>query len=271
MEIKTYKKLIQLLGIVLVLLFPILLLIKLSLLNSGEELTAAQPEFVGGQVCKECHINAYDDWKGSHHDHAMDYANDSTVLGNFSDRTLRSQGHTYKMFRKDGKYIVTSDGEDGQMHNFEVKYVFGYTPLQQYLVEFDRGRLQTLPITWNTVDKNWYHMADSVYKGEVIDRDEWLHWTNQAQNWNGMCAECHSTNLEKGYNPQTDSYHTTWSEIDVSCEACHGPGSKHVEWAELPKYSRSGFENFGLQVKTSGIDNKQYVDLCARCHSRKTT
>lgn len=271
MEIKTYKKLIQLLGIVLVLLFPILLLVKLSMVDPTQELIQAQPQFVGGQVCKECHINAYNDWKGSHHDHAMDYANDSTVLGDFSDQILQAQGHTYKMFRKDGKFVVTSDGEDGQMHDFEVKYVFGYTPLQQYLVEFDRGRLQTLPITWNAVAKNWYHMADSVYKGEVIAPTEWLHWTNQAQTWNGMCAECHSTNLVKGYNPETDSYHTTWSEIDVSCEACHGPGSMHVEWAQLPKYSQAEYQNFGLQVRTSGIDNKQYVDLCARCHSRKMT
>ena len=114
-------------------------------------------------------------------------------------------------------------------------------------------------------------MADSTYKDEIVDHTNWLHWTNQAQNWNGMCAECHSTNLVKGYNAETDSYQTTWSEIDVSCEACHGPGSKHVEWAELPKYSQSDFENFGLQVQTSNIDNKQYVDLCARCHSRKSS
>ena len=98
MEIKTYKKLIQLLGIVLVLLFPILLLVKLTLLKPKEELTIVQPQFVGGQVCKECHMNEYNDWKGSHHDHAMDYVNDSTVLGDFSDQTLHAQGHSRNNF-----------------------------------------------------------------------------------------------------------------------------------------------------------------------------
>ncbi|WP_159517967.1 tetratricopeptide repeat protein [Sunxiuqinia indica] len=271
MDIKTQKKLIRILGIALVLLFPVLLLVKLILFKPQEEYAYSEPGFVGMQSCKECHLNEYNDWKGSHHDHAMDYANDSTVLGDFADQTLGAQGHTYKMYRKDGKFFVYSDGEDGEMKEFEVKYVFGYTPLQQYLVEFDRGRLQTLPVTWNTVDHNWYHIADSTYQDEVIDHDNWLHWTNQAQNWNGMCAECHSTNVVKGYDSEKDSYHTTWSEIDVSCEACHGPGSQHIEWAELPKYSRSDFQNFGLQVKTSNIDNKQYVDLCVRCHSRKSS
>ncbi len=271
MDIKASKKVIRILGMVLVLLFPALLLMKLVLLKPQHDLVATQPRFVGGQVCAECHMNEYNDWKGSHHDHAMDLANDSTVLGDFSDRTLESQGRTYRMYRQDGKFFMTADGEDGQMHDFEVKYVFGYTPLQNYLVEFDRGRVQTLPVTWNTVDKNWYHMADSTYNEEIIDHTNWLHWTNQAQNWNGMCAECHSTNLVKGYNPETDSYKTTWSEIDVNCEACHGPGSDHVEWAQLPKYSQADFQNFGLQVKTSGIDNTQYVDLCLRCHSRKSS
>ena len=271
MEINSYKKIIRVLAIALVLLFPALLLIKLSFFEPREADAYAQPQFVGAQNCKECHLNAYNDWKGSHHDRAMDLASDSTVLGDFADRTLQAQGHTYRMYRKDGKFFVYSDGEDGQMHDFEVKYVFGYTPLQNYLVEFDRGRVQTLPITWNTIDQNWYHMADSSYHGEVIDHNDWLHWTNQAQNWNGMCAECHTTNLVKGYNPEKDSYQTTWSEIDVSCEACHGPGSAHVEWAELPEYSRGDYTNFGLQVKTSGIDNKQYVDLCIRCHSRKSS
>ncbi|RKD90314.1 multiheme c-type cytochrome [Mangrovibacterium diazotrophicum] len=271
MDIKQTKKLIRILALVLVLLFPALMVLRFVLLKPDVELVDTTPRFVGAQNCKECHLNEYNDWKGSHHERAMDVANDSTVLGDFSDKTLEAQGHTYRMFRKEGKFFVLSDGEDGQMHDYEVKYVFGYTPLQQYLVEFDRGRLQTLPITWNTLDKVWYHMADSTYKDQVIDANNWLHWTNQAQNWNGMCAECHSTNLVKGYDAEKDSYHTTWSEINVSCEACHGPGSNHVQWAELPAYSREGFENFGLEVKTSNIDNAEYVNLCMRCHSRKSS
>jgi len=229
------------------------------------------PEFTGKESCKECHIGEYSDWQGSHHDRAMDVANDSTVLGNFSGARLESSGTTHKMYKKDDRFFVYTDGEDGEMEEFEVKYVFGFTPLQQYLVEFDGGRLQTLPLTWNTLDSTWYHMADSLYQDEKVDHNNWLHWTNQAQNWNGMCAECHSTNLKKNYDPQTDTYNTTWSEIDVSCEACHGPGSRHIEWANLPEYSREKYKNYGLLTKTSDIDNTEYVDNCMRCHSRKTS
>lgn len=227
-------------------------------------------EYVGKEACIECHKKAYDDWTGSDHDLAMDFANDTSVLGDFNDATLIREDQIHKCYKKGDKFFVYTDGEDGSMEEFEVKYVFGYSPLQQYLVEFDGGRLQTLALTWNTIDSNWYYMADSVYQGLGVDHSNWLHWTNQGQNWNSMCADCHSTNLKKGYNSNTDSYNTTWSEIDVSCEACHGPSSEHLRWANLAEYARKEFSNFGLTIKTSGIDNVQYVDNCARCHSRRS-
>ena len=62
--------------------------------------------------------------------------------------------------------------------------------------------------------------------------DDPLHWTGPFQNWNYMCAECHSTELRRGFDLATNTYDTTWKEIDVGCQACHGPGSEHVAWAE---------------------------------------
>jgi len=109
-----------------------------------------------------------------------------------------------------------------------------------------------------------------MYPGQEIPHDDWLHWTKAAQNWNGMCAECHSTNLEKGYDPASRTFDTSWSEIDVSCEACHGPGSAHVAWAEIEPMARPPEENYGLVVRTSGIESEQQVELCAPCHSRRT-
>ncbi|WP_163717789.1 cytochrome c3 family protein [Mangrovibacterium lignilyticum] len=266
---RRYNRIIAVLSGALLLFFPIYLLIKTYVVPVQPEVNQA-PQFVGRETCVECHLQEYNDWLGSHHDRAMDPANDSTVLGDFNNVTIQGNGMTHRAFKKDGKFMIHTDGADGTMQDFEIKYVFGFTPLQQYLVEFDGGRLQTLPLTWNSVDSVWYHMVDSIYKDQPIDHNNWLHWTNQAQNWNSMCADCHSTNLQKNYDVATDTYHTTWSEIDVSCEACHGPASNHLKWAALPEYARDGYENTGLPVKTSGINNEQYVDNCARCHSRRS-
>ena len=119
------------------------------------------------------------------------------------------------------------------MHEYRIDYTFGVYPLQQYLVAFPGGRFQALPLAWDARPKDqggqrWFHL----YPDEKIAHDDELHWTGINQNWNWMCADCHSTNLVRGYDLKTDSYHTTWSALNVSCEACHGPGSGHVAWAK---------------------------------------
>ena len=152
--------------------------------------------FVGGQKCAECHKSEYDKWQGSHHDLAMDEANDSTVLGNFDDAVFEYFGVASRFYRKDGRFFAYTQGPGGKMGDFEIKYTFGVYPLQQYLVPFQGGRLQCLPIAWDAQEKKWYHLNPDA----PIDPADWLYWTNAGQNWNGMCAECHSTNLKKNYD-----------------------------------------------------------------------
>jgi len=219
------------------------------------------PYYTGRASCIECHKKEDDLWKGSHHDLAMDTASSETVLGNFENFEYRHNGKTHRMFRKDGKFYINTNGPDGKFADFQVAYTFGYTPLQQYLIPFENGKLQCLPIAWDTEKKRWFHLGDTVYKGQDIKPDNWLYWTNQAQNWNGMCADCHSTNLKKNYDPVNGSFNTTWSEIDVSCEACHGPASAHLEWANLPEGSRPADTNTGLVVKTRNLDNKELLNV----------
>jgi len=222
--------------------------------------------FVGSKKCMDCHKIEYDKWRGSHHDLAMDEANQTTVLADFDNAVFEYSGVTSRFFRKDNQFFVQTQGPDGKMGEFERKYTFGVDPLQQYLVPFPGGRLQCLPLAWDAKEKKWYHL----YPDEPIDPGDWLYWTNAGQNWNGMCAECHSTNLKKNYDYKNDSYQTTWSDIDVGCEACHGPGSRHVAWAEMPNMARpQTVYNYELEVKSGGISSRDLVELCAPCHSRR--
>jgi tetratricopeptide (TPR) repeat protein len=223
--------------------------------------------FAGSLKCKECHQKEYDKWLNSNHDHAMDLANEKTVLGDFNNAVFEAHGVTSRFYKKDGKFFVHTQGPEGKMGDFEISYTFGWFPLQQYLVPFPGGRLQCLPIAWDVREKKWYHL----YPKEPMDPKDWLYWTNAAQNWNGMCAECHSTDLKKNYDIKTDTYKTTWSDIDVGCEACHGPGSRHVQWAEMPDMARPVVENVDLVVKTSGLGSRKLVELCAPCHSRRAS
>jgi predicted CXXCH cytochrome family protein len=229
-------------------------------------LASAEAAFVGRAACARCHEKETKAWTGSHHDQAMTEPSEATVRGDFSGTSFEGDGITARFFRDGSRFLIETEGPDGKRAAFEVAYTFGWDPLQQYLIRFPGGRLQAFSVAWDVPGKRWFFL----YPGQRIPRGDWLHWTRNAQNWNGMCAECHSTNLVKGFDPQTDTYRTTWSELDVSCEACHGPGSRHVAWAEVPPMGRARLANAGLVMKTSGITNRELVELCAPCHSRRT-
>lgn len=216
----------------------------------------------------------------------MQEANSETVLGDFDDAEYEYFGFTSRFYRKDGKYFVLTDDAHGNPAEFEIKYTFGVTPLQQYLIEFDDGRVQALSIAWDTRPaeeggQRWFHL----YPDEHITHDDELHWTGHNQNWNFMCADCHSTNLRKNYDPESNTYSSEWSEIDVACEACHGPGSKHMRWAATKdeRITDHGLlvdlkaegewivnEQTGLAKRTALPANSQ-IETCARCHSRRIT
>ena len=239
--------------------------------QNHNKIDVAKAAFVGSKNCLQCHAKEFNSWETSDHAHAMDTATDKSVLGNFNNATFIHNGFKNRMYKKDGKFYIHTLGPGGKPGDFQVAYTFGYKPLQQYLVPFDSGRLQTLQITWDTKRKRWYHLSDSLHKGETIKPDDWLYWTNNGQNWNGMCAECHSTNLRKNYNPKTHIYHTTWSEINVSCEACHGPASEHLKWVKLPKKEQKEYAHYALPVQTQGITADQLISDCAYCHARRSS
>jgi predicted CXXCH cytochrome family protein len=222
--------------------------------------------FVGSAACAPCHREQQQLWTGSPHDLAMQPATQDTVLGDFADARFAKFPVMTRFFKKGGRFFVNTEGADGHMADFEVKYTFGVYPLQQYLIAFPGGRLQCLTIAWDSEKGRWF----DLYPGERILPGDSLHWTGRSQRWNTMCAECHSTDLRQRYDLATDSYETTWADIDVGCEACHGPGSAHVAWAEAAK--AAGVPATGdpeLLVNFGKGDSRYQVEVCAPCHSRR--
>jgi len=237
--------------------------------DSGSTDTSGQ--FVSEENCAGCHENQFKAWTGSHHDLAMQDANERTVLGNFNETRFTYAGITNRFFRRDGKYFVTTDGPDGKLADFEIKYTFGVDPLQQYLIPLPGGRLQALSIAWDTRHKRWFHL----YPGQHIDYQDELHWTGLAQNWNYMCGECHATDYHKNYDSATGAFKTTASRFDVGCQACHGPASRHAEWAKhagsAATQAPRGTRKQDFAVDLSARDSRVQIETCARCHSRRTT
>jgi len=199
----------------------------------------------------------------------MEIPSEASVLGDFNDTSFSRFGVTTRFFRRDDKYFVNTEGPDGQFHDYEIKYTFGVRPLQQYMVEFPDGRVQVLRISWDTEKSVWFYVTPPDVTDERILPGDPLHWTGIGQNWNTMCAECHSTNLQKNFDLEANTYRTTYSEIDVSCETCHGPASMHVELAGSHSLFWDRRHGYGLpDLKGGGAAN--LVDTCAPCHSRRS-
>ena len=263
--------------------------LRSRLFAGGSPATGAPARYVGGNACAECHAAQQAAWRGSDHDLAMQVADERSVLGDFANARFKYAGTTSTFVRRDGKYFVNTDGPDGRLHDYEIKYTFGVHPLQQYLIDMPGGRKQALSIAWDSRPKaqggqRWFHM----YPGQNIKAGDWLHWASGGQNWNFTCAECHSTDLRKGFDAKAGVFNTTWSELNVSCEACHGPASNHLTWARKGEdwHAFDGNKGFALAlderrgvswVPAAGTGNvkrsvsrqtAREVEMCARCHGR---
>lgn len=255
--------------------------------------SGAAASFVGSDTCAGCHQAEAKLWSASQHRRAMAHATEESVRGDFSGTTFSHFDVQSRFFRSGEKYLVETDGPDGKLATFEVKYTFGVEPLQQYLIEFPDGRLQALSIAWDTRPKEqggqrWFHL----YPKENIRSDDVLHWTKLNQNWNFMCSECHSTGVKKNYDANKDRYATTWSEISVGCESCHGKGSAHVAWARDRaswwKPGKAADPTRGLEVRFDERKDavwvheankltrnvapstlRKEVETCGLCHARR--
>ena len=229
-------------------------------------------EFVGRAGCVECHANEAKLWSGSHHDLAMDVAEPGTVLGAFDGRVFEHEGERFRFARDGARFVVgwwpPGKADASSAHEFDVTHTFGVHPLQQYLIDVgEGGRLQSLTVAWDVEAKRWIHLQD----GQRIAPDDALHWQGRYQTWNGMCADCHSTRLDRGYDAASDAHATTWAEIDVGCEACHGPGSAHVARVEARAAGKPvpAVHGDGLVVDFASATSREQVDACGRCHARR--
>ena len=255
------------------------IVIVLSLISS---LFASEATYVGEKSCVQCHSDETHAWQGSHHDMAMMVANEESVKADFNNSTFNYNGIISTFYKKDGKFMVQTDGPDGKLHDYEISYTFGIYPLQQYMIKFPDGKIQVLDPTWDNRSKEeggqrWYH----IHPDDNVTAGDPLHWTGPNMNWNYMCADCHSTNLKKNYDAETKQYHTSYDIINVSCEACHGPASDHLKWTKNQDENVTA-KGFPVSFKSSkkpwreksdtlkSFIQEKELNVCAKCHSRRS-
>ncbi len=227
--------------------------------------------------CVNCHEEQVALWQQSDHAKAMMLPTKENVLGNFNNASLNHYGQQVKFYQKGGEYWIAI-GQPDELDHFKVAYTFGHYPLQQYLVATENGKLQVIPYAWDSQDKaeggqRWY----SMYPDEQITPDDRLHWQQPLQNWNGMCADCHSSGLTRNYNTTTDTFNTDYTEINVGCQSCHGDMSMHADNPSLPTLHTplpKGIWKRDAQETVASwqgeVRDPERMDTCYACHSLRS-
>lgn len=265
-------------------------LLLLALLAGPRAAWAEAPAtYVGARACASCHTAEFAAWRRSHHALAMQPATPANVRGDFSGMTFSRDGATSTFFRTGDAFRIRTQGPDGALHDYHVAYTFGVFPLQQYLIAFPGGRYQMFGIAWDSRPKaqggqRWF----DLYPHQKPGPGDPLHWTGRDQTWNYQCAACHSTDLRKNFDLATNTYATRFSDVNVACEACHGPGSRHLAWARDPAAAHDPHEGLvtalsaadrgvwrmdlatGIARRTAPPTSSAVLDACGGCHARRS-
>lgn len=260
----------------LVILFTAIYLLISYKVNANEQ------ETLDNSSCVSCHQKQVHQWQTSDHAKAMAIADSKSVLGDFDQATFKHFSQQATFYKKNKQYWVEYKQGD-TTNNYQINYVFGHYPLQQYLIATDNGKYQVLPFSWDSRDKKeggqrWY----PNYADEDIKANDRLHWLQPLQNWNGMCADCHSDGLKRNYNLEKNSFKTHWDNINVGCQSCHG--KIPAEHASIEKSKEKNKAKTSLKLNAQWLikagnatatwqgekrDNT-VMDTCFACHALRS-
>lgn len=219
--------------------------------------TRGPAPYAGSAACKPCHPAEHAAWETSHHalaERRLDRNRDRTAFE--PERVVRPGSIEWTVRTgASGPELVTL-GADGRPGVFRPERWIGVAPLEQPVLPFPGGRWQVASLAHDPVRGDWF----DVFGTEDRKPHEWGYWANRGLNWSSMCAGCHVTDLKKGYDPATDTYATTWLELGVGCEACHGPSRRHAEEASRDR---------GRAPRAARRSPDLWLDTCGSCHARR--
>jgi predicted CXXCH cytochrome family protein len=235
---------------------------------------AGSSDYLGSAACARCHEAEHASWKNSLHINMTKPVAEASIVGDFRDGTrFADHDRSYRFGSKDGKLYVSISFGGRAPETYNVDYTLGAKRLQGYLSTLPDGRIYVLPVFWHIPSKRWVDWK------EVTPIPDGAHDIRQI--WNANCFNCHATNIAQGYNVAEKKYQSTWTEMGIGCEACHGPGRQHVAIMEAweknpelrPKYDPSNrntqLTDIFKVLTTRSAEPRRVYDTCAYCHGNK--
>lgn len=240
--------------------------LMILLLTGCGEKPAPKPVrmYSGSASCKECHQKFYDLWEPSNHGKAMQPWNpDLAEKIPPQPEPIEAEGRFYMATITPERGWITDD----QGKEYDIMYTLGGKNYYNLLTLMPDGRLQVLPIFYNVRDNKWENTTLSMLRHFDDGRtDTPISWRDPLLTFNAACFSCHVSMAKSNYDPETDTYNTTWEEPGISCEMCHGPASEHIRVCkEAPEGTvPENLEIIGWWEMT----RDQRDGVCAACHTK---
>ena len=207
--------------------------------------------YVGSEACRRCHEPEYETWRQNLHVQMTKPIAEARVAGDFSSAKLEAGDRRYSMERRGGRYVIAIARAGQPAESFPIDYTLGARRFQGYLSTLPDGRIYVLPVFWHSETQRWLD-----YREITPVPDDPSHDFRQI--WNVSCVNCHATNLVRNFDAARNRFQTTWTEMGIGCEACHGSGRAHID---DPQH---------LQIFTmKKVPPRQIFDACGYCHGNK--
>lgn len=221
--------------------------------------------YTGSASCRECHEKFHTLWATSRHGLAMQPYSEKFANEYLTPQPgdIPIQGNRYRFDLKQGAVVESAAGHKN-IH--AVSYVMGGKYVYFFLTPLERGRLQVLPVAYDMRSKSWYDTTASFMRHVAVETDRPVTWRDPLLTFNAACYGCHVSQVSTNYNPQTDTYSSTWAEPGINCETCHGPAGDHVKAARaIPKGAPLKEPRI---ISTKKMTHEQRNHLCATCHTK---
>jgi Flp pilus assembly protein TadD len=230
----------------------------------GTTRTDTLRQYVGSASCMECHEEFYQLWEPSHHGKALQpWSAELAAALPPQEEPIEAEGRFYVA------EITPQCGRirDDQGTAYDIAYAIGGKNYYNFLALMADGRLQVLPIFYDVQHAAWRNTTQSMLRHFAgAQQDTPISWRDPMLTFNAACFSCHVSQIESNYDPQTDTYATTWNEPGISCESCHGPASEHIR---VCREASPG--NLPDDLKLIGwkeLTVEQQNDACAVCHTK---
>ncbi len=224
--------------------------------------------YSGSESCHPCHERFYQLWHDSHHGLAM-----QSVTRKFVENNIRSFNQEIKVgtdvfeVSLDGDTLVFKEtNRSGETTEYPAVHTMGGKYIYYFLTPLTGGRLQVLPLAYDSKTDNWYNNPESGVRHFETIEDAPLDWMNHLYTFNTTCYNCHVSQLETNYDLANNTYNTTWREPGINCETCHGPSYEHI--VECVKAGEGNIPGDLKIVQTSEYTPEQHNAACGSCHAK---